>query len=1152
MLKRLLKMNAFFLVSLIFLSASALAADISFDLPDSSYVTPGGYPVYQDSMGWGVTISYTTNWNQNVCDWYLYLNGNKIDENHGCHGNGDTSYFFDVDKLSPGTHTLKFEMKGWHNIPIPIPYTYSESTKFYVNDAPTAVIGVNPGSTVDEGTVVTLIGSDSTDSDGSIQEYRWDLDGDGTYDTTGSVITHVYNTPGTYEVLLRVKDNYDAIDKEYATIKVNEVVEPVNKLPIASITADPATIDEGGIVLFDGSGSSDPDGYITSYRWDFGDGSEVVTGVVTTSHKYITPRTYTASLTVKDDYGALDSATIEITVNDVVQPPQNEKPVAVISASLLQGEGPLTVTFDGSGSHDSDGSIVDYTWTFGNGDSGEGETVTYTYSEPTVTTTYTAELTVKDNEEATGSATVSITVSPSGGNGNGNVAPVVEITSHNDYTEYPQGTTLIVVADASDSTDYIKAYAWKLDGATYESGENGFGTSFTKSYTFPAALLTVGEHTIVFEVTDNHGVTNSDSITIMITGSGNGNQAPSADFDYTVGTLTAAFDAGDSYDPDGYITSYAWTFGDGETGNGEVVSHAYETDGEYTVTLIVQDNKGATGTTSQTIYLAGLSNYPPLARFSPTNSSMYDYQFVDTSFDPDGSIEYREWFFELELEEETLFEGEIFEWEIGEDNYTLALISITESGDNFYAHFQVTKNSTDMEEVIIREEDIGSLFIDEDGRAEVGIYVTEILGLGSSATFIVGEGYLSEPTPKVTYPDYGDYTVILKVKDNEAAENSTLRIISVSPPNELPTVDAGYDMTVIRNTTVNFTITASDPDGEIAKYEWDFDGDGEFDFENKTGGNASYNYTELGIFAALVRVTDNDGDTRNDTIYVTVTLPGNKFPTANAGLDQTVDLNTIVGLVGTGTDADGYITLYEWDFDADGDYDWSSLSTGVTSHLYDIGGTYYAKLRVTDNEGAHAYDTIIITVQGPSVSSRIETITYDFRLHALDVVRVYRYDSITALTSYTLRVTNLVSDNRTFLVREFIPKSFAADIDYITFSEDPDIIYNRDPEMGWNISLEGFDTWETTLTFHKYIDYGNFTENMSNPGITEYKITEQGEIIEEELQPEGMDITGLAFGVLSSPWFGLLVLVVLIALSVAFWKKEEVIRLWKKMKARLQ
>jgi len=116
--------------------------------------------------------------------------------------------------------------------------------------------------------------------------------------------------------------------------------------------------------------------------------------------------------------------------------------------------------------------------------------------------------------------------------------------------------------------------------------------------------------------------------------------------------FTASFDATLSYNPNGGIVSYLWTFGDGGSGTGPVVDHIYKQDGVYEVALTIFDDDGRTSSTSMSIQAL---NPLPTAEFSYSPRSTMEDELVvsasetitfdaTNSFDDEEVVSY-EWYF---------------------------------------------------------------------------------------------------------------------------------------------------------------------------------------------------------------------------------------------------------------------------------------------------------------------------------------------------------------------------------------------------------------------------------------------------------------------------------------------------------------------------
>ena len=151
---------------------------------------------------------------------------------------------------------------------------------------------------------VTFDASGSTDPDGTIVKYEWDLDGNGSYETnTGATPTadaDLRDAKAKYTVGLRVTDDGGATANEQpSTSRSRRTSRP----RLLHRRARPGTI--GNAVSFDASGSTDPDGTIVKYEWDLdGNGSyETDTGLDADDEQDATstPATSTVGLRVTDD-----------------------------------------------------------------------------------------------------------------------------------------------------------------------------------------------------------------------------------------------------------------------------------------------------------------------------------------------------------------------------------------------------------------------------------------------------------------------------------------------------------------------------------------------------------------------------------------------------------------------------------------------------------------------------------------------------------------------------------------------------------------------------------------------------------------------------------------------------------------------------------
>jgi PKD repeat protein len=202
-------------------------------------------------------------------------------------------------------------------------------------------------------------------------------------------VSHTFAAGSAYTVTLVVDDLYGTGSQSQTV-----TIAGVNAPPVASFTFSCSDLE----CSFNASASSDPDGTIRSYAFNFGDGTTWIGGWGP-FHRYAADGSYTVTLTVTDN-GNLTAQTAH-----VVTAALNKWPVASFTSACTG----FTCTFNASGSSDPDGTIRSYGWTFGDGATGAGVTASHTYAAGG---SYTVTLTVTDNGGATSTQAHSVTVLP--------------------------------------------------------------------------------------------------------------------------------------------------------------------------------------------------------------------------------------------------------------------------------------------------------------------------------------------------------------------------------------------------------------------------------------------------------------------------------------------------------------------------------------------------------------------------------------------------------------------------------------------------------------------------------------------------------------------------------------------------------------------
>ncbi|HEX8333474.1 MAG TPA: PKD domain-containing protein, partial [Segetibacter sp.] len=647
---------------------------------------------------------------------------------------------------------------------------------------------------------------------------------------------------------------------------------------------------------------------------------------------------------------------------------RNYPPVANAGAdqSIVLPEN--SVAIDGSSSYDPENSALTFSWTKVSGPS------KYTINAPTNASTaitnlvagiYNFELFVTDNNGLTAKDTVKITV----------VNPLDNKLPHanagNDMTiSLPQNSVALDGSNSSDTDGVIENFSW-----TKIAGPSDFIITNSSSATATATNLKKGTYLFKLTVTDNEGGTANDTVEVMVLNPfPNTPPVANAGMDkaITLPTNSVSLDGSASSDADGVITNFLWNqiAGPGTaTINNPSASQINISNlqvGIYKFALTVTDD--STATTKDTV----------LVTVNPAPTIIIKYIKVNLygGTNPYTTDGWNNW----NVSGTDNITSGIYSYSDGTSSGVNALLSYSQGVSDNSATYGGTVCPTQVlrytsySTATTRTLTIKGL---NSSKYDLELYASRA-NTGNSTQFSingVNKTVLTDynKTEKVVFTDLIPSNGQLVVSINKLNTFTYLNGFILSEKslsqssNNRPTANAGTDIAItlpVDSVQLNGS-KSSDADGNIVSYQWNkISGPTLFTIQNKNSAVTTVNGLAAGKYEFELLVTDNNNGVGKDTVAVIVN-PGSQSPVANAGSDQIIHLPVNEAqLNGTAsTDADGTITSFEWtkisgptSFSIDNNQSASPSISNLENGLYAI------ELKVIDNDGQSAKDTLMVTV----------------------------------------------------------------------------------------------------------------------------------------------------------------------------------------------
>lgn len=726
---------------------------------------------------------------------------------------------------------------------------------------PTAFFSVNPSDACITPTTITF-----TNLSINGTSYQWDF-GDGTTSTQVNP-THTYTSFGVFTPRLITINNIGCRDTIYCTncIKIQPLQASINALPARGCV--PLTHTFSAL-----TNSNDP---IVSYSWDFGDGTTSTQANPT--HTFALG-SYDIRLIVVTSSGCTDTVIVPSGVR------VNTKPVANFSATPRDVCARMPISFTDL----STGNITNVFWTFGDGGSSTTRNPIYNYQD---TGYFNVRLIVaNDGCPDTIQFDNYIHISP----------PIANFSSNFGC----RNPTTRLFTDRS-----IGADEWHWD-----FGDGTFSTLQNPVHQYAG----VGNYVVTLRVrnrTTGCEYTRSGNVQVIIEKA-----------NFTVSDTVVCRNADVNFSAWGNtvsnVASYNWSFGDGSTGTGSTISHAYSVSGKYTVQLIVADALGCRDTLTKPLHIEVSG---PVAGFSPSSSVTC---FPNPTVFNDNTVT------------DVIHPITSWVWNFGDGNITTftspPFFHTYTQPATYHVSLKVTdsegcSDSIQLRNIVAMSKPITAFTI-SDSLSCLNIPITfnnTSSGTSLAYTWDFGDGITSSAQNNIhSYTAPGSYNAKLNITDQYGCTDSLIKTINIVQPSAIFTISDSV------STCPPLVVNFSNNSENFTFINWDF-GDG----TSTQSNNPSHFYSYPGIYHAKLTVTSPGGCI--DTLTKIITISG---PQGIVNYGPSNGCNPLqLTLTASATQDLSFV----WDFN-----DGNILATDDSAvvYTYRVPGNYVPKIILIDSNG---------------------------------------------------------------------------------------------------------------------------------------------------------------------------------------------------------